>query len=79
MSRLRDSGQIEEAADLILLIYRPRDGHSYPEPYCSVNTDGTAMVTIAKGRNTGTGSFICEFANLVIIYYICTIIMAVLL
>ena len=69
LSRLRDSGQIEEAADMILLIYRPRDGQSYPEPYSSVNTDGTAMVTIAKGRNTGTGSFICGFKKENTLFY----------
>lgn len=62
MARLRNSGQIEEAADEIILIYRPREGrHSYPEPFKDVSTEGTAMVMIAKGRNVGTGEFICGF------------------
>lgn len=62
MSRLRNSGQIEEAADLIALIYRPRDSkNNYPEPFTNVSTDGTAMVSIEKGRNVGTCKFICGF------------------
>jgi len=61
LSRLRDSGQIEEAADNIYLIYRPGKGMAYPEPFADVNPEGTAMVTIAKGRNSGTGEFICGF------------------
>lgn len=61
MARLRDSGQIEEAADNVWLIYRPLKGESFPNPYQNVSTQGTAMVSIAKGRNTGIGSFICGF------------------
>lgn len=60
-ARLRDSGQIEEAADNIFLIYRPKEGKSYPEPFQDVETEGTAMITIAKGRNVGEGAFICGF------------------
>lgn len=61
MARLRDSGQIEEAADNIFLIYRPRDSKNYPEPFTDVPADGTAMVIIGKGRHVGTGQFICGF------------------
>ncbi len=62
MSRLRDSGQIEEAADNIFLIYRPRDTkNNYPEPFVDIPTEGTAMVIIGKGRHVGTGQFICGF------------------
>lgn len=61
MSRLRDSGQIEEAADNVILIYRPRDASRYPEPFADITTSGTAMITIAKGRNIGTSQFICGF------------------
>ncbi len=62
MSRLRNSGQIEEAADLIVLIYRPRDTkNNYPEPFANVSTDGTAMVMIEKNRNGATGKFVCGF------------------
>lgn len=70
LSRLRDSGQIAEAADLILLIYRPLDDSArYPSPYSDVPGQGTAMVTIAKGRNIGIGSFICGFKSENTLFY----------
>ena len=61
LARLRDSGQIEQAADTVILIYRPRDGGNYPAPFTDMPTMGTAMVDIAKGRNIGTNKFICGF------------------
>ena len=65
MARLRDSGQIEEAADTVLLIYRPAARPearlAYPDPYAGVPTAGTALVFIGKGRNIGTGEFLCRF------------------
>ncbi|MFG6426051.1 MAG: replicative DNA helicase [Muribaculaceae bacterium] len=70
MSRLRDSGQIEEAADNIYLIYRARDNkQTYPEPFTGYPTDGTAMVIIGKGRNTGTGEFLCGFKGENTLFY----------
>lgn len=60
LSRLRDSGQIEEAADNIFLIYRPKSGN-YPAPFADITTNGTAMISIAKGRHIGTSEFICGF------------------
>lgn len=62
MARLRDSGQIEEAADNVFLLYRILDNKSkYPEPFTEAPTSGTAMIIIGKGRNTGTGQFLCAF------------------
>ncbi len=61
LARLRDSGQIEEAADVIYLIYRSRDGKAYPEPFANTPTQGTAMIQVAKGRHIGTSQFICGF------------------
>lgn len=60
-NRLRDSGQIEEAADLILMIYRPENGRKYPEPYSEIPTVNTAMIIADKGRNSGVFSFVCGF------------------
>lgn len=60
-ARLRDSGQIEEAADMIILIYRPKDNARFPEPFADKSTVGTAWVNIAKGRNVGESSFLCGF------------------
>lgn len=60
--RLRDSGQIAEAADTVILIYRPEVyGKPYPKPFHECSTKGTAMINISKGRNIGTGRFICGF------------------
>lgn len=61
MSRLRDSGQIEEAADNIFLIYRILGNGKYPEPFQDIPTKGTALITIGKGRNVGIGQFVCGF------------------
>lgn len=62
LSRLRDSGQIAEAADVVILIYRPEvNRKSYPGDFSNVETKGTAMIDIAKGRNIGLLRFICGF------------------
>ncbi len=55
LSDLRDSGQIEEAADVVLLIYRPEEYglETYPDHQ---PTRGTAEIIIAKGRNIGIGN-----------------------
>ncbi len=62
IARLRGSGQIEEAADLILLLYRPEVyGLSYDDPFRNEPATGTAQVIIGKGRNVGTGTFLLTF------------------
>lgn len=67
MARVRDSGQIVEAADEVYLVYRPEAAKmdSYPSPFEKVDIKGTAMVERAKGRNIGLGKWIVRFeANL---------------
>lgn len=68
LARLRGSGQIEEAADQVIFVYRPEyyNKHygkdiNYPNELSNYPTEGTAMIDIAKGRNTGVFSFICSF------------------
>ena len=62
LNRLRDSGQIAEAADIVMFVYRPEVYiRKYPEPYSNVDTTGTAMIDIAKGRSIGIMKFICSF------------------
>jgi len=66
LSRIRDSGQIVEAADVVLLLYRPDAvgersygsmmGGDVPSP-----VDGTALIDVAKGRNIGTFHFFARF------------------
>lgn len=62
VNRLRGSGQINEAADMTILLYRPEVYNKrYPEPFQSTNPKGTAMIDIAKGRNIGVFKFIIGF------------------
>lgn len=62
LSKLRGSGQIVEAADVVILIYRPElYGREYSGHFSNITTKGTAMIKIAKGRNIGTSEFICKF------------------
>ena len=62
LSRIRGSGQISEAADVVLLIYRPEFyNKSYSGTRCKVSTKDTAQIKLAKGRNIGTGDFICGY------------------
>lgn len=62
LSRIRGSGQISEASDVVLLIYRPEFyNKSYSGARSKVCTKGTAQIKLAKGRNIGTGDFICGY------------------
>lgn len=64
LSRLRDSGQIEEAADTVILIYRPERvprKPSLPAPFELYDTTGVAYIDVAKGRNIGTFQFLAHF------------------
>lgn len=62
LNRLRDSGQIAEAADVVVFVYRPEYyGRSFPEPFEEMYVKDKAMIDIAKGRNIGTTRFICNF------------------
>lgn len=62
INRLRGSGQIEEAADLAILLWRPEYyGIMQYEDSPLQNTAGSAEVIIAKGRNYGVGKFWLNF------------------
>ena len=63
IARLRDSGQIAEAADEVYLIYRPEQSGRklYPEPFQNVDVKGTALLDRCKGRNVGIGQYIVGF------------------
>jgi len=61
LARLRDSGQVEEAADIVLFVYRPE---FYNKEYFNdgiTPSEGMAEIIIAKGRNIGTGYFYTKF------------------
>lgn len=65
LNRLRDSGQIGEAADVVILVYRAEYyNRAYPAPFDNKDdypTGGTAMIDVAKGRNIGTFKFFMGF------------------
>lgn len=71
LARLRDSGQIAEAADNVILIYRPEfyGKLSYPSDFASASVQGTALIHLAKGRNVGTTKFICGFNAPTTLFY----------
>jgi len=54
LSDLRDSGSLEQDADIVLFIYRK--GYYVPS-----KDDGSAEIIIAKNRNGPTGSINCYF------------------
>lgn len=66
LSDLRESGAIEQDADLVLFIYRP-EYYQITEDEQGTPTDGLAQLIIAKHRNGATGSinlrFIQNFAK----------------
>ena len=64
MDRLRGSGQIAEAADTVLLVFRPEyygTDIKFPKPYNTWETHNKAMIICPKGRNVGVGKFVCNF------------------
>jgi replicative DNA helicase len=62
IDRLRDSGQIAEAADTVMLVYRPEYyGRNFPKPFQDKDTHNAALIDVCKGRNTGTMKFVCHF------------------
>jgi len=66
MRRLRDSGQIEEAADIVMFTFRPEqylnEGEQYNVfPGTEISSEDMAQVIVAKGRNYGVGSWYMRF------------------
>ena len=62
LSRLRDSAQIADAADAVILIYRPEVyGKNYSGKFRNADTHNTALIKVAKMRQGATGDFLCGF------------------
>ena len=60
LSEMRGSGQIEEACDTAVLVYRPYV-YGIQRYKNGETTYGTAQITIAKGRNIGLAQEIIKF------------------
>lgn len=70
LARLRDSGQIAEAADVVMLVYRPETKNAnYPGEFSNASTRNTALIDVAKGRNIGMLKFICGFNPSTTMFY----------
>lgn len=62
LSNLRESGEIEQAADVVTFVYRPEYyGHMQDEE--GKSTEGKAEIIFAKGRNIGIGSKWLNWTN----------------
>jgi len=61
LADLRESGAIEQDADLVLFIYRPEE-YDIPQ-YEGHSTEGLAQVLLEKNRNGPTGKFFLTFAK----------------
>ena len=57
LSDLRDSGAIEQDADVVFLLRRPSRNSSDPE----ANDERLAIIDVAKNRNGETGEVRCDF------------------
>jgi len=60
MADLRESGEIEQAADIVALIYRPEYYGLYEDEQGNP-TSGLAKIIFAKGRNIGVGEINLKF------------------
>lgn len=61
MSRLRGSGQLEEAADNIIFVHRPEYHRDDFMPDGTTPSKDKALLIIAKGRNIGTTEMTLHF------------------
>lgn len=76
LAQLKESGDLENAADNVYLIYRPEwfvgKKLQYPdmtENWSRYSTNGTGLLIQAKGRNTSLGECLLGFDGLTTHYY----------
>lgn len=60
LSDLRESGEIEQASDIVMLVYRP-EYYGIMTDDSGKSTDGLVDLIFAKGRNIGTGTLPLHF------------------
>ena len=56
LSNLRESGAIEQDADLVMLLFRPAMAQLPTDKESSYPSDGLGIVIVAKHRNGQTGN-----------------------
>ena len=62
LSNLRESGEIEQAADAVVFVYRP-EYYDIISDDAGNSTEGLAEIIFAKGRNIGIGSKWLKWIN----------------
>jgi replicative DNA helicase len=62
LSDLRESGEIEQAADVVALVYRP-EYYGINQDENGESTQGKAQIIFAKGRNIGVGTVTLNFIS----------------
>tara|TARA_R110001592_G_scaffold360883_1_gene670180 strand:+ start:1731 stop:3053 length:1323 start_codon:yes stop_codon:yes gene_type:complete len=60
LSDLRESGEIEQASDIVMLVYRP-EYYGIMQDDSGNSTEGLVDLIFAKGRNIGTGTLPLRF------------------
>jgi replicative DNA helicase len=60
LSDLRESGEIEQASDVVMLVYRP-EYYGIMSDDSGRSTEGVVDLIFAKGRNIGTGTLPLKF------------------
>ena len=60
LSDLRESGEIEQASDIVMLVYRP-EYYGIMADDSGNSTEGLVDLIFAKGRNIGTGTLPLKF------------------
>ncbi len=55
LADLRESGAIEQDADMVMLLYRPELAGIKTEPHSKYPTEGLGVIMVAKHRNGATG------------------------
>lgn len=61
LSDLRESGAIEQDADMVCFIHRPEYYHLYSDPQTNKDLRGLAQIIVAKHRNGATDSIWLRF------------------
>ena len=72
LNRLKGSGDIENAADIVMFVYWPNKYGNVSEDVNGVNCEieeNEAIISVAKGRNIGTCEFILRFEKDVPSFY----------